>query len=111
MAGKVKSSNIAELAKQLTKDEQNKFAHAVVGEKVPQALMGKVHPGDLLAHIDNAPLGDITVCAVGLNGDMMDKVAMAKIQSHIGEVAIKCEVLGPDGQIVTLETPPQKRFE
>ena len=53
----------------------------------------------------------ITVCAIGLNGDMMDKVAMAKIQARIGEVATKCETLGPDDTSVTLETPAQKRLD
>ncbi len=111
VAGKVNVTNIAELMKRMGGDVQNTFAHAVVGEKVPQALMTKVRPGDLLSHIDHAPLGDITVCAIGLNGDMMDRAAMAKIQAHVGELAIKCETLGPDDAVVTLETPPQKRFD
>jgi hypothetical protein len=109
--GKVKIASVAELMKRQESDVQNKFAHAVVGEKVPQALMTKVRPGDLLAHIEHAPLGEITVCAIGINGDMMDRAAMAKIQAHVGELAVKCEVLGPDDDVVTVETPPQKRFD
>ena len=111
LAGRVKLATIADLLKYSSDGFQIQFAHAVVGEKLPQALGGLVRAGDLVAHYDSAPPGEITVCAVGLNGDMMDAAAMAKLQQHIGEVGLKCEVLGPDAAVVTLETPPQKRFE
>ena len=109
--GKVKMTVVGDLMKRVGEGVQNKFAHAIVGEQVPEAIAGKVRPGDMLAHFDTAPLGDITVCALGLNADMRDHVAMSKIQEHIGEVAIRCQVLAPEVSVVTLEAPPQKRFE
>ena len=109
--GRVKLATVAELIKATAQGWQIRFAHAVVGEKLAPALVGQARPGDLVAHFASAPLGDITVCAIGLNGDMMDAAAMAKLQQHIAEVGLKCQQLGPDATVVTLETPPQKRFE
>jgi hypothetical protein len=87
------------------------FAKPVVGERAPKTVIGKLRPGDLVAHFANISAGDLTVCAVGLNGDLSDPKVDQKIQAHIRDLQIKCEPVGPNDRAVVVEAPPQKRFD
>ncbi|MDB4958692.1 MAG: Serine/threonine kinase [Myxococcales bacterium] len=87
------------------------FARHLVGEQIPQALFDKVHSGDVVAHFKNTPAGELTACAIGLQGDLMDPAVLTKIQAHIAELQMKCERVGPNDPSIVVEAPPQKRFD
>ena len=88
------------------------WAEHVSGEHMPKPLVPKYRNGDLIGHFTDVPAGDVTVCAVPLPNDLMDTVAMKKIQAHINELGVDCEIV--DGQadmVVVLSSPPKKRFD
>jgi hypothetical protein len=92
-------------------DLQYSFAKPVVGEDVPGAVRGAVRRDDLIAHIEHATLGDLTVCAVGFSDDLLDPESRRRFYTHLAEFDVKCEHIGPTIKLVTLATPPQQRYD
>ena len=66
---------------------------------------------DLVAHIEHVAPGALTVCAIGLSGDLLDPAAMRRLQSHIAQIAMRCEHASPTTRTVVLTVPPQQRFD
>src|SRR3569623_1655855 len=87
------------------------FGSHVTGEHVPKALVAKYRAGDLTAHFTDVPTGDVTVCAIGLPGDLMDKEAMRKIQAHLDELEVSCEIVDGQADMVLVLTHPPKNFD
>jgi len=87
------------------------FGSHVTGEHVPKALVAKYRAGDLTAHFTDVPTGDVTVCAIGLPGDLMDKEAMRKIQAHLDELEVSCEIVDGQADMVLVLTNPPKNFD
>ncbi len=87
------------------------FAAPPIGEKVPASLLDKMKPGDLVAHLQRVPAGDLTLCAIGFQGDFQDPKFASRLQSHIHDLTMKCEWLGGTDATVVVEAPPQKRFD
>jgi hypothetical protein len=87
------------------------FARPLVGAAIPAAARPLARPGDLFLHVDDVSAGDLTACVVGLNGDLSDTLLWEKIAAHQKELEFKCEVAGPDDQVVVVEAPPQKRID
>jgi hypothetical protein len=87
------------------------FAEPLVGEAAASALIGQLHAGDLVAHFGHVPTGDLTACAIGLNGDFRDPKFESRLQARIEQLVVKCEWLGPSETSVVVEAPPQKRFD
>jgi hypothetical protein len=92
-------------------DLQYSFAKPVVGEDVPRAVRGAVRRDDMIAHIEHAALGDLTVCAVGFSDDLLDPESRRRFYTHLAEFDVKCEHIGPTTELVTLATPPQQRYD
>jgi predicted Ser/Thr protein kinase len=111
VAGKQKFSNVGELNAAVHTGVGIQFARHVAGEGIPHDLMPKFRTGDLVAHFTDIPAGDITVCAVALPGDMMDDEAMKKIESHVAELDLACEVVDGVTKMVVVSTAPQKQFD
>jgi predicted Ser/Thr protein kinase len=112
LPGKVQLANVGELITQTgLAGLLTQFARHVVGEQVPHEAIDKLRPGDLVAHFTDVPAGEITVCAIGLSGDMMDTAVMRKVQAHVAELELKCETVGGDTKLVVVAAPPQKRFD
>ncbi|MEO6775954.1 MAG: serine/threonine-protein kinase [Kofleriaceae bacterium] len=87
------------------------FGAHVTGEDLPKPLVPKYRAGDLIAHFTDVPAGDVTVCAVGLPNDLMDREAMRKIQAHISELEVDCEVVDGQAESVLVLTSPPKNFD
>ncbi|MEO8553650.1 MAG: hypothetical protein ABI678_26935, partial [Kofleriaceae bacterium] len=111
VAGKQKFSNVGELNAAAHTGVGIQFARHAAGEGIPHELMPKFRSGDLVAHFTDVPVGDITVCAVALPGDMMDGEAMKKIESHVAELDLACEVVDGVTKMVVVSTAPQKQFD
>ena len=110
-AGRHKLTNVEQIIRIQGHGVQVAFAKPVVGENVPAPVLGKVRPGDLVAHVEHAFPGELTVCAVAFAGDFFDPVALKRLQAHIAELAAHCEPLAPDGTLVVVSVPPQQRFD
>jgi hypothetical protein len=83
----------------------------VVGEDIPHAARGAVRRDDLIAHVEHAAPGDLTVCAVGFSGDLLDPEARRRFFTYIAESDVKCKHIGPTDELVTLATSPQQRYD
>jgi hypothetical protein len=111
VAGKQSPKNLGDLLRGQNAATQVHLARPVVGENVPRTVLDKIRPGDLVAHVEHARLGELTVCAVGLNGDLHDPAFVQRLQSHVSQLAIRCEQIGPATSVVELDVPPQQRFD
>ena len=87
------------------------FAAHVTGEHIPKALVPKYRANDLIGHFTDVPAGDVSVCAVALPNDLMDNVAMKKIQAHINELGVDCESVDGHAEMVVVATSPPKNFD
>jgi hypothetical protein len=92
-------------------DLQWSFAKPVTGEDIPRAVRDKVHREDLIAHIEHAALGELTVCAIGISGDLLDPESRRRFFTHLAEFNVKCEHIAPATETVVIATPPQQRFD
>ncbi len=90
---------------------QMRFAKAIVGEDIPAAVRGKTRPGDLIAHFTDVPSGEVTVCVVGINGDVNDSAMWRKLTAHARELQLRCATARADETSLIVEVPPQKRFD
>ncbi|HEX8111822.1 MAG TPA: hypothetical protein VF516_29020, partial [Kofleriaceae bacterium] len=89
----------------------SRLARPVAGEDVPHAVVGKIRPGDLLAHLEHAEPGELTVCALSFSGDLLDPDFWPRLRAHESELAVRCEPIGPTTAIVEVAAPPQPSFE
>jgi hypothetical protein len=87
------------------------FARPVARDSVPRAVLDKIHPGDLLAHIEHAGMGELTVCGFSLVGDWMDPEFQQRALARFSQLSFKCTQIGPDAAVVELLVPPQQRFD
>ncbi|HEY6033712.1 MAG TPA: protein kinase [Kofleriaceae bacterium] len=87
------------------------WAEHVSGEHMPKPLVPKYRNGDLIGHFTDVPAGDVTVCAVPLPNDLMDDAAMRKIQAHISELGVDCEIVDGQADMVLVVSSPPKNFD
>jgi predicted Ser/Thr protein kinase len=111
LAGKQKLTTVDQIIRSRTTGVQVAFAKPMVGENVPAPALGKVRAGDLVAHVEHAAPGELTVCAIAFTGDLSDPVVLKRLQAHIAELAMRCEPLAPDANLVVVAVPPQQRFD
>jgi hypothetical protein len=109
--GKRAIAKVADLMHLQASDLQWSFAKPVVGEDIPHAARSAVRRDDLIAHVEHTALGDLTVCAVGFSGDLLDPEARRRFFTHLAESDVKCEHIGPTTEVVVLATPPQQRYD
>jgi hypothetical protein len=88
-----------------------RYAEPLVGESIPADARPLARRGDFFLHVDDARTGDLTVCVIGLNGDLSDTAFMDKVRARQAELEVKCEGVGPDDKVVVVEAPPQKRID
>jgi hypothetical protein len=111
LTGRQAIRNLGELIRAPNAGVQAHMARPMVGESVPHAVIDKVRSGDLVAHIEHASAGEITACAFGLSGDLHDPDYIRRLQDHLSQLAVKCEYIGPNTDVVVLAVPPQQRFD
>jgi hypothetical protein len=90
---------------------RSRYARPIVGEGVPEEARGKMQQGDLYAHFDDARAGEVTVCVIGMSGDLTDPATWRKIEAHVKELDVKCMTASPSDRVLVVEAPPQKRFD
>jgi hypothetical protein len=111
LPGKQSPKNVGDIIRGQADGIQVRLARPIVGENAPRTVLDKIRPGDLVAHVEHARLGELTVCALGLNGDLHDPAFVQRLQSHVSQLAIRCEQIGPSTSVVELDVPPQQRFD
>ncbi|HEU4732723.1 MAG TPA: protein kinase, partial [Kofleriaceae bacterium] len=79
--------------------------------RAPEPVQDRVRPGDLVAHLEHALLGELTVCVTGLGGDLLDPAYLENTAAHLPQLAIRCAPVSADARVVELAVPPQPRFE
>jgi hypothetical protein len=87
-------------------------AFPVRREEAPQPVRGTVEAGDVLTRIAVIEPGEVTVCALGITGDLGDPQHMQRVERHIRDMAIVCKPLTitTADQVVLVEVPPMKRL-
>jgi hypothetical protein len=71
----------------------------------------KLRPDDLAARFDHLSDGMYTVCAIGLNDDLIDSESTAKLWAHPSDMKLGCKTFRSDAGIVIVEAPPQRRID
>jgi hypothetical protein len=90
-------------------DELHHYAVPAVGDNVPKTVSAKLLSGDLLAHFEHVRAGDLTVCAYALGGDLADSGSWRRLRDHAEQLAVHCEAVGSDANLVVVSVPPQQR--
>ena len=111
LAGKPRVANISDLMRYRGSGVQLRMATHPSGGDLPVAIAGKVRPDDLVAHVEHAGVGEVTVCAWGLTGDLGNPEFVKRLQANLAKLALKCEPIGPDVRVVELAVPPQQNLE
>jgi hypothetical protein len=112
LTGKIQATSLGQLMKVVgTQGMQQQFARTIVGEQAPRAAVDQLHPGDLVADFDNVRDGELSVCAIPIPGDINDPTVARQIEKHREELELRCVPVAADAQVVTVETPPQKRLD
>jgi hypothetical protein len=68
--------------------------------------------GDVVARFDAVALGDVTLCAVGITGDLLDLDLVRTMIQHLADLEVGCTYakLTERDQVILVETPQMKRF-
>ena len=111
LSGKQQPRNVGDLMRFAATGEQTYYARPVVGENAPPATLGTIRTGDLVAHIEHATPGALTVCAIGMGSDMLDLAARQRMFAHLAQLTLRCEQVAADASIVVVPVPPQARFD
>jgi hypothetical protein len=90
---------------------QQHYGVPAVGGNVPRTLIGKLRSGDLFAHFAHVRAGDLTVCAYAIGGDLGDAAPWQRLRYHAEQLALKCEAVEPDANLVVVAVPPQQRLD
>jgi predicted Ser/Thr protein kinase len=103
--------NVGDLIRLQAAAVQSYYAKPVGGDDVLPPVHDQIRTGDLVAHIEHAGLGDLTVCAFGYPDDLADPAIAERLQAHASQLALACEPIGPDATAVTVSVPPSPRFD
>lgn len=111
LRGEHEIARMDDLRRLSIKGSLSHFARPVARDGGPRAVFDKLRPGDLLAHIEHAGTGELTVCGFSLVGDWMDPEFQERALAHFSQLSFKCKQIGPDTAVVELLVPPQQRFD
>ncbi len=90
---------------------QGYYAKPIGSDGVPEPVRDQIRTDDLVAHIAHAGLGELTVCAIGYPDDFGDPAIAKRWQEHVSQIALHCELIGPDATVVIVAVPPPRRFD
>ncbi|HEX3757613.1 MAG TPA: serine/threonine-protein kinase [Kofleriaceae bacterium] len=111
LRGKPAIRSLADMLRAAHAGLHSRLARPVAGEDVPRAVIGKVRPGDLVAHVEHADPGELTVCALSFSGDLLDPDFWPRLRAHESELAVRCQPIAATTAVVELAAPPQPSFE
>ena len=109
--GRPQIATLADLQRFRGLGMQFHMAQHADGGELPAELAGKLGRDDLWAHIENAAPGELTVCAFGFAGDLVDPEYWSRLQAHRSEVALTCQRIDAATSAVVLAVPVQRRLE
>jgi predicted Ser/Thr protein kinase len=80
--------------------------------EAPEPVRGRVESGDAITRLPAVEPGEITVCALGITGELGDYEFMSRVERHARDMAIGCTTttIAAADQVVVLEVPPMKRL-
>jgi hypothetical protein len=81
-------------------------------EDADPAVRSIMKPGDVATRLPSVAPGDITLCGVGITGELSDQSYMRKIEKHANSFDVACKpvtITKPD-QVIVIEVPPMKRL-
>ena len=81
-------------------------------EEAPPATQGVFRAGDAVVTFEGVEAGEVTACAFGIAGNIMDPRYIQRINQHVLVLDVGCTTLaasGPD-PVVVVEVPPMKRL-
>jgi hypothetical protein len=110
LPGKQVLHAVADLKKLSMTNVEHAFASAPTGA-VPTAAAAIVKSGDLLAHFTEVHDGELTVCALGLQGNFQDPKFARVLNAHVDELDLSCAPASATDQAVVVVAAPQKRFD
>lgn len=77
---------------------------------LPPDVQKLLRPGDTLARFDNVPDEQLSACGIAVPAGM--EAGMPVLASpHLPEFEVRCVDVPRDSHVVTIVTPPQKRFD
>jgi predicted Ser/Thr protein kinase len=110
LPGKHMMHSVAELKKLSINGGQHAYAYPP-SQKVPEAAAAIVKPGDLVAHFTEVHDGELTACALGLQGNFQDPKFARLVNAHVEELALYCAPVAANDRAVVVVASPQKRFD
>ena len=111
LTGKLQIRNAEDLMRLQTAGTQMYFAEPIADSGAAPAMPDKVRRDDLVAHVQHAPAGELTACAIALTGDMLDPVARQRLIASVSKLTLRCEPIGPAATSVIVAVPPQQRLD
>ena len=111
LSGKQQIKTAGDLMRLQAPAVQGDHAKPIGGDSIPEPVRDKIRTGDLVAHIAHAEPGELTVCAIGYPDDFADPAIAKRWQDHVSQIALHCELIGPDATVVIVAVPPPRRFD
>ncbi len=111
LPGRASFTNAGEFTAQTYPGLAMRYGKHPVGEGLPKTLAASFRPGDLVASFSDAPVGEVTVCAIGLMSDLQDRQALEKLRAHINELEMHCETIDGTATTEVITAAPQKAFD
>jgi predicted Ser/Thr protein kinase len=111
IAGKQQPRTGADLSRLKSTAVVRRLAKPSAAEATPGPGADKIRDGDLLAHMEHARRGYLTVCAYSLNDELRDPAAEQRFQVHFEQLLLTCKQIGPNASTVVLSVPPPQRFD
>jgi hypothetical protein len=87
-------------------------AFPVAPDEAPEAVRETIDAGDVLTRFPAVDPGEVTVCALGITGELGDQQYMKRLEQHARDMEIVCVPvqIGTTEQVVMVEVPPMKRL-
>ncbi len=116
LRGRVQVSTVRDLRPVLDSSGSTSLtlARQVVGERYPGPAMQYLRPGDLFASIEHLDAGLLSLCAIGLSGDLGAEDFLEKLQDSSDKLDVRCTsvTLKKDGEeVVQISVPPMVRLD
>ena len=109
--GKFAATTVADLDR-VTQPMQRARAFMQPREDAHPSVQPLVKPGDVTATFPSLAPGELTLCALGISGELSDQTYMTKLEKHAPTFAVACTpvTITRADQAFVLEVPPMKRL-
>ncbi len=116
LRGRVQATTLRELRPALDASPNTSIimARQMVGERFPPAALPHVRPGDLFVSIEHLEPGPLSLCAIGLSGDLGAEDYRAKLQDVADRLDVRCKsvtLTKSSEEVVQISVPPMMRLD